>query len=292
MNMGKHHSYNFFIFLLLVLLAPLDLRGVPQDSTIKSKETIPLFKRIRLWGEFYDESVITQKNDNNLISFSHVRQGFRLPLSSKLSVESYLLLRYGKDLHRDFWNNRFESGLGLRIRFSYKIFLAFYLEDIWGTYFKIPAEYPQPAKKSYNDFRTGLIFWYGWDKYLIPDPLISFPFNTFGEIYSDISYYRKEHNNTVGYFHIRGGLRLFRIWKSTLDIYGIAYVIKDVNKDFWNNKTEIGPGIWFKPVADLELKIFIEWLQGNYFGIEGRDPNPHPQQYRDRRMGILFWVGW
>jgi hypothetical protein len=68
--------------------------------------------------------------------------------------------------------------------------------------------------------------------------------------------------------------------------------MRDVNKDFWNNRIDFGPGIWFRPVLHFGFKFFIEWLQGYYFDVKGKYYNPHPKQYNDRRMGIIFWYGW
>ena len=112
-----------------------------------------------------------------------------------------------------------------------------------------------------------------------------------GEIYSDISYYRSQRNNIIGYLHTKCGLHIFRVWKSVIDAYGVFYVMKDSNRDFWNNKAELGPGIAIQPIPGLDLKFVVEYLFGSYYGIEGIDPNPYPQQYQDRRYGILFWIG-
>ena len=251
-----------------------------------------LIKRPVLWGEFYDESTASQKTKDNFITFAHIRKGLKLPLTSRLSIESYILLRYGKDLNRDFWNNRFEAGLGLRIRFSHKIFLAWYTELIAGRYLKIPDEFPQAAKAAYGDFRSGLIFWYGWDKYYEPAKWLVMPLIPWGEVYSDISYFKKERGNIIGYCHFRPGIHVLRAWKSAIDVYGEIYANRDTKRDFWNNKIELGPGLWIKPLPDLELKFYIEWLKGYYMGIEGPDPNPYSQKYNDRRVGILFWIGW
>ena len=244
------------------------------------------------WGEFYDESTSSQKIQDNLISFSHVRQGLRKPLSSSLSLEAYLFVRYGKDLHRDYWNNRLEGGPGCRLRFSRKIFLAYYMEVIQGAYLNVRGENSESVSKKYDDFRTGLIFWYGWDKYRDPVRRFTFTADRWGEVYSDISYYRKERKNTIGYAHVKTGIHTLRFWMTTFDVYGVLYVNKDVKNDFWNNKAEFGPAVWMRPWEGLECQLYVEWLNGYYYGIEGHDPNPYPQKYHDRRMGVLFWMGW
>lgn len=289
-----NHKYRIIILVIILFgpCLPFCSAQVSPESISKPEETVQKKKSVGFWGEFYNESTSFQRNQDNLISSSHIKQGLRVYLIPRMPVETYLVLRYGKDLHRDFWNNRVEAGLGFRAILSRRVFLAIYLESIRGYYVKIPEGYPQPSEREYGDFRSGLIFWHGWDKTFPTSALISFPLNHFGELYSDVSYYRNQRNNVIGYFHAKSGLHLFRFWKSAIDGYGAIYSMKDINKDFWNNKVEFGPGIWLKPVPNLDLKVFVEWLQGYYFGIAGEDPNPYSQRYRDRRAGIIFWIGW
>ena len=278
---------NIILVIFAVFTQSVYAKHTSMQDTLKQKRTI-----WKAWGEFYDESSVFHRIDDNLISTSHVRQGLRLYWTPNIYTEAYAMVRYGKDVHRDFWNNRFEGGLGLRTRFFRKVILAFYLETIQGIYTDIPEEYPQPEHKKYNDFRSGLIFWYGWDKWFSPKRWLSLPMIHWGEIYSEINYFRSQRNNVFGYLHARAGFHLIRLWKADIDVYGVTYLMKDINKDFWNNKVEFGPGIWLKPWTDLSLKLYAEWLRGSYFDIEGDDPNPYPQRYDDRRIGILFWIGW
>lgn len=245
-----------------------------------------------LWGEIYDESIRSQRDRSNLNSSSHIRQGFKINWDW-LTLQTYLFCRYGKDLKRDFWNNRFEGGIGIRSRFFEKVFLAFFAEYLQGKYLDIPVEYPQPEQKKYTDFRSGLIFWYGWDTYYEPSKWLTLPMIFWGDIYGDLIYYKKNNHNTIGYLQSKLGFHLLRIWKITIDAYAVTYLVKDINEDFWNNYAEFGPGIWLKPLPDLDLKFYIEWLEGSYFNIERpEDPNPNTQRYQDRKMGILFWFGW
>lgn len=263
-----------------------------SSAVTETKKSNTWGPKASFWWEFYNESTVMQKFHNNLISSSHTKPGIRISGLFGRTVEFYALLRYGKDLHRDFWNNRAETGLGLRIKLAKKVFIAPYIELIRGYYMEIPDQYPQPEQKKYNDVRTGLLFWYGWDKYFSYSSLMSFPLKLWGEIYSDVSYFKSQRKNVIGYCHIKSGLHVLQFWKSVLDIYGVFYIMKDINKCFWNNKAEIGPGIWIQPVSGLDLKFFMEYLFGTYFGIEGRDPNLYSQKYTDRRMGIIFWIGW
>jgi len=249
-------------------------------------------KHVKLLGEFYNESTSFQRLEDNFISYSNSRLGLRISGIRKMTLELYILARYGRDLHKDFWNNRAETGFGLRLRFFSRVFLALYTESIRGYYLKVSDEYPQANENTYDDFRTGLIFWYGWIKPITGKRTISFPIKPMGEIYSDVSYFQNQKHNVISYINVKSGFHILRIWEISLDGYGVIYVAKDVNKDFWNNKVEIGPGIRLRPIPGLELKLFAEWLYGIYFGIEGEDINPYPQKYKNRRIGFTFWYGW
>ena len=288
----KHYYSRTFFNMIIAVLIFFGTKGAyllsGDGDTLKTAGP----SKWRIWGEFYNESTSSQKTLDNMISFSHTRNGLRFTLASRLSLESYLLLRYGKDLNKDFWNNRFEYGPGLRLRFSKKVFLAYYLETIYGQYRNIPGDLPQPGHKQYRDFRTGLIFWYGWDTYFKPQKWITLPFIWWGEVYRDISYFHREADNIIGYSHARTGYHVVRFWQSYVDLFGVIYVNRDVNRDFWNNKIEFGPGLWIKPFESLEMTIYVEWLSGRYMDLKGSDPNPYSQKYSDRRAGLLFWIGW
>jgi hypothetical protein len=248
---------------------------------------------MKLWGEIYDESMTFESEENNIFSNSHIRQGLKINHLPGINwFQIYVMLRYGRDLHRDFWNNKTEAGLGLRVRFFEKVFFAPYIEAIRGFYSQIPEDRPKPEARQYTDLRGGFIFWYGWDKWYSPASLITLPGHFIGEVYSELNYFRKDDDNIILYTHVKAGIRAIRIWKCALVGYGAAYIMKDANRDFWNNVTEIGPGFWIQPHPDVDLKFFAEWLRGYYYGIEGRDENPNSQIFDDRKMGILLWIGW
>jgi len=285
-------KYLLFYLLMVGCLWHVPFAQSQTDSTATDDTPQVKMRGFKLWGEFYDESTVFQKLDNNLLSTSHIRQGLRYYWTPSIYTEAYGMVRYGKDLNRDFWNNRFEGGLGLRTRFFRKVFLALYLEGIVGSYTDIPMDYPQPDSRKYDDLRGGLIFWYGWDTWFSPKRWISIPMIFWGEIYSEINYFRSDNNNVFGYLHSRAGFHLLRLWKADIDAYGVIYLLKDINKDFWNNKVDVGPGVWIRPWSGFSLQLYIEWLYVSYFGNEGNDPNPYSQRHTDRRMGILLWLGW
>jgi len=290
--MKREHLWGPIVPILIGTLVSLGSAQPPSGVSSKDQEPIQRKKSVRFWGEFYNESTSSRRNRDNLISLSHVKQGLRIDPLSGSKVEMYLLLRYGKDLHKDFWNNRVEAGVGLRGNADRWEFLIAYLEWIWGHYVRVPEDHPQPSERNYIDVCSGLSLWYAWSRSLSTSLLGSFPLRLWGQFYADVSYSRSQGDNVVGYVDARWGPHLFRLWGLSADGYGVVYLTKDINKDFWSNKAEMGPGIWLKPIPRLDLRFSAEWIHGYYFGIEGKDPNPYPQHYRDRRAGLTLWVGW
>jgi hypothetical protein len=288
--MRRIHQHCLVSLILFLPVLSVLSQVNPEDSTAVEQKPKPK-PHVGFWWEFYNESTVLQQFNDNLITSSHVKPGLRISNLFGMTAELYFIGRYGKDLHRDFWNNKTEMGIGLRVKLARKVFIAPYVEWLKGYYGKIPENYPEPPEKEYTDIRSGLLFWFGWDDYESISTFFSFPMLVWGEIYSDVSYYRSQRHNIIGYMHLKCGLHIFRAWKLVMDAYCVFYVMKDSNRDFWNNKAEIGPGIGIKPIPGLDLKFVVEWLFGTYYGIEGVDPNPYPQQYQDRRFGVLFWIG-
>ena len=246
------------------------------------------------FAEAYNETINFQRDGNNTITGSHLIEGIKLQTPSPVkTVEFYLKQRYGSDANRDYWNNRGEAMFGTRIRFFSKIYVAMFFEYIRGWYVgDANQSNPNPYGESYDDMRYGLIFWQGLDMEYTNAVSKIFPITFWDEIYADAIVYKRNDNNFISYINIRAGTRLARLHKTVFDPYLAWYYSVDSNKDFWNNKLEYGLGFRIKPWTDLELSVFIEFLNGEYIDRPGkRYTNPRDSVYDDRRFGILFWHG-
>lgn len=248
--------------------------------------------KAKFFAEVYSETTKMRREGNNITSMTQSMQGIKITIPKFCRVKIYLKERYGSDANRDYWNNRGEVMLGLRIRFFQKIFLAAYFEYIQGKYFDIEnSENPNPYGLNYRDMRGGLIFWQGMDVEYKDRWTKTIPFSFWDEIYSDVTFYNKDDENIIFYLNCKAGARLIRVYKSALDYYFVNYLIYDKNADFWNNKLEFGIGFRIKPWTDLDLSLFVETLKGSYFDRDGRYVNPYPAMYDDVRIGLLFWYG-
>jgi hypothetical protein len=246
----------------------------------------------KLFAEVYSETTKMRREGNNTTSMTQSMQGIKITIPKFSRVKIYLKERYGSDANRDYWNNRGEVMLGLRLRFFQKIFLAAYFEYIQGKYFGIEnSENPNPYGSNYKDMRGGLIFWQGLDVEYKDRWIRNVPLSFWDEIYSDVTFYNKDDENIIFCMNGKAGARLIRIYKSALDYYFVNYLMYDKNADFWNNKLEFGVGLRIKPWTDLELSLFVETVKGTYFDRDGRYENPNLSQYNDVRIGLLFWYG-
>ena len=246
----------------------------------------------KFFAEVYSETIKLRREGNNVTSMAQSMQGIKLTIPKFSRVKIYLKERIGGDANRDYWNNRGEVMLGLRLRFFQKIFFAIYFEYISGKYFNVENnENPNPYGSTFKDIRGGFIFWQGFDAEYKDRWTKTFPFSFWDEIYSDITYYKKDDNNIIGYLNVKAGARIFRVHKTVLDYYFVSYSMFDKHGDFWNNKLDFGIGFRIKPWTNLELSLFVETLKGTYLDRNGRYENPHLSQYNDVRIGLLFWHG-
>ena len=245
------------------------------------------------FAEIYDETINFQRDGDNTISCAHAIEGIKLQFPAYVkTLDIYLKQRYGSDANRDYWNNRSEIMAGARIRFFSKIYVALFYEYIHGWDMgKANSKNPNPYDRNYEDMRYGFIFWQGMDVESKHAWKKNFPLSFWDEIYADAILYKSNDNNFISYTNLRTGARLARLYQSILDIYFALYYGIDSNKDFWNNKYEFGLGFRIKPWTELDLSLFIEFLNGYYIERNGRYPNPYKSFYQDKRFGILFWHG-
>jgi len=278
---GLHSEY-LCLFIFAILFQFMGAKQSVAQDGIKPK----------FFAEVYSETTQMRKQGNNLTSMAQSMQGIRLTIPKFSKVKIYLKERIGGDANRDYWNNRGEFMLGLRLRFFRKIFFALYFEYISGKYFDVEnTDNPNPYGLNYKDVRGGFIFWQGYDAESAHRWTKTFPWTFWDEIYSDITYYKKDDNNIIGYLNVKAGARILRVHKTALDYYFVNYTMYDKHGDFWNNKLDFGIGFRIKPWTNLELSLFAETLKGTYFDRDGRYENPYPSMYNDVRVGLLFWYG-
>ena len=244
-------------------------------------------------GELYGDVSFYEKDRNNIIAQFQVKEGMKMVNIMGRIIDCYLKVSGTKDKNKDFWNNKAEVGLGVRTRFFTKIYFGLYAEYLRGFYIDVQGRDPNPYDQNYVDLRCGAILWYAWGGRAVSDTGgVSFPLVHWGELYADGSLYRKDRHNAIANMYVKDGFRIMTLNRVVVDSYLRLNLAKDRNKDFWNNKAELGPGIRIKPFHSFYLEVYFEYVRGFYLGIEGRDPNPYDMNYGDIRYGLILWSGW
>lgn len=277
-----HHHQAALPVLLLILVAIGTAVPVQAGSVQGPK----------LFAELYNETISLGRENRNLITMTQAIQGVRTRVAGLTTVDLYFKQRLGGDSDRDYWNNRGELMVGARARFFEKIYLALFAEYIRGKYFDLEnPHYRNPHGSNYQDLRYGLIFWQGWDRAWSVPEVGRFPLSFWEEIYSELIHFRRDRNNNICFLKTKAGLRVLRLHKTTASLYAVHHLNLDTNGDFWNNRTELGPGVRVKPWTGSGLSLFVEYLRGTYLERDGRYVNPYPNRYDELRVGLTFWYG-
>lgn len=112
------------------------------------------------------------------------------------------------------------------------------------------------------------------------------------QIYFESASSSHDRRNIVNDMWIKSGLHLFEIRDKPLDVYLKTRLLHDRNRDFWNNRGELGLGVQYRPIDNLGLVLFAEALYGIYTGREGADTNLNKDPFWDYRGGFYFWQWW
>lgn len=109
----------------------------------------------------------------------------------------------------------------------------------------------------------------------------------FNDLNASVGFYSRYDRNGIAYLEDREGLRIGSLGRSDIFAYLKYDVVKDSNRDFYNNLAEGGPGVEFRPDRKVNLGLRVDYLRGSYFGI-AREPNPYGPNYNDFRVMLTF----
>lgn len=283
MNVKQYHTFGKAQLILVLIIF---------RSTLPAQAWAGSVFKSRFFAELYNETISMGREERNIITMTQALQGARAHIPGISTIDVYFKESFGGDANQDYWNNRGELMLGARARFFQKIYLAFFGEYMQGRYFgSESSRYLNPYGSNYEDVRYGLIFWQGWDRGWYSPEMKRVPLSFWEEIYADFIHYQRDSDNNILNMKVKAGIRMLRINKTAVDLYGIQYFNYDTNGDFWNNRAEFGLGTQVKPWTDCALSLFVELLRGSYIERNGRYVNPYPKKYDEVRAGLVFWYG-
>lgn len=112
---------------------------------------------------------------------------------------------------------------------------------------------------------------------------------------ADFSYYDR-YESWLGYAQAHEGFRLLQFGpKMALDAYLVENIAWDVDGNYFDNLFEIGPGarlIW-EPRRNWQVVLKTEWVEGFYFGRDGRNNRGGAAgSYDDLRVSLSIGASW
>ncbi|HZY10688.1 MAG TPA: tetratricopeptide repeat protein [Bacteroidota bacterium] len=115
---------------------------------------------------------------------------------------------------------------------------------------------------------------------------IQFPFSIFGDFTTSAGYYSR-YKNLIGYSSMRAGVRLVEVSVTALDIYGFGRVVRDWEKEFYNNLIEGGFGVRLIPNINWGLHIVGDFQRGRYWQVSPK-PIPYELYYNSFRLFLII----
>jgi hypothetical protein len=101
----------------------------------------------------------------------------------------------------------------------------------------------------------------------------------FAETNADGIYVSRFDKDTLLYAQNRAGIKL-----RDTQIYWNANATVDIERQYWANTVETGPGVRFK-FENSPLMFSVNLLRGAYLINQG---NPHGANYNDLRIGVWY----
>jgi len=132
-------------------------QGSDSEYSDRLTKTFP----ISFWNEVYADAVYDKKDSKNFISYFNGKFGARILRINKTVFDSYYFTYLMFDKNGDFWNNKFEFGIGFWLKPWTKIDLKIFLESLKGTFIDRHGRYFNPNEDTYTDLKIGLLFWFG-----------------------------------------------------------------------------------------------------------------------------------
>ena len=138
------------------------------------------------------------------------------------------------------------------------------------------------------DLRTGLMFYQEYGTQAVDSDRLHLGHDYFHTWYAEMTYFTR-YGNTIGGIRTHQGIHLLRYKSGVINTYLTGRVIFDTQRLFFNNYTEIGPGIAWIPFARYNLQLRFEHVRGMYIPA-GNTPNPYSHYYNNNILQFLVYI--
>jgi tetratricopeptide (TPR) repeat protein len=215
------------------------------------------------------------------------------PLNAKIGLtpspyfQPYIGLRFSRDVRSQagelpqiFSDNSAVISIGVQSALG-KTGVVVYAEA--GTAVHLISERPRAA----SDYRVGIVWSRPWGAGLFAADNLGRTVSLTGSAYADAGYYTRYNHDFIGNVQLREGINLPIFRALPMQLFAATNLIRDSNRNFYNNVVEVGPVLRVAPLRHLPSLTFeAQYLRGFY---TAHDPtNPYGSRYGDFRV-LLIW---
>lgn len=236
------------------------------------------------WTRVYAAPYYDTRWNTTFFQFN-LERGYSLTPDRKLGA--YGTIMYSGDARSGggqvpviFSDNSLIFGLGLRARPLTGLSIS--VQE--GIAFDLVS---RPASSSpRNDFRAVAVYSYGIYAPFNVHPEVKTPFTPWADMYSSFGYYSR-YQDGIGYLQGRAGLRVLEVSKTAGDVYLRGDLVRDTEKQFYNNEIEGSVGLRIIPDVDWGFYLVGEFHRGTYWDVGG-GPIPYDAYYSSFRFFLIF----
>jgi tetratricopeptide (TPR) repeat protein len=137
-----------------------------------------------------------------------------------------------------------------------------------------------------GDFRAVAIYGNGiYPSFSLHNDM-QFPLSFLADVYSSLGYYSR-YKNCIWYLQVKTGLRMIEISNSVMDLYLKGALVRDTEKEYYNNQLE--GAIGFRIIPDIRWGLYLigEFNRGYYWNV-GTTRNPYDNYYNSFRFFIIY----
>jgi hypothetical protein len=137
-----------------------------------------------------------------------------------------------------------------------------------------------------GDFRAVALYGNGYYAAYSRHTDLRFPCSPFADLYSSLGYYSR-YTNTIGYVQARAGVRPLEVNRTVVDLYLRGGMVRDSEKEFYNNILEGALGVRLTPNVTWGLYLLGEFQRGYYWEVGGPAP-PYDRYFDGFRLFLIL----
>jgi len=241
-------------------------------------------RQSRWWTRIYTDPYYDTRW-KSLFYFANIERGYAV--DRKGILNGYAFLNVSGDSRSSdglipeiFSDNAVVAGLGVSVRPLHGL--------QFNTQYGISYDFVKRTDRNRvsDDFRTILIYNNGIYPGLNLHGDVRIPLSLLFDVYTSLGYYSR-FKNGIGYFQTRAGARIFESGYWAADIYIKGSVVRDIEKEFYNNQIDGAAGLRMMPDVRWGLCLAAEFHRGCYWDA-GTSYNPYDRYFSSFRFFLIF----